>query len=151
MIKKIRNIMLLLLVAVTSLFGVTNVEAVATRGDIVSGKYVNGPYYVIHDKGDGHKMWLQAQFIIRTSDGDFVYCVQPYVTIKEDNTYSVTTDNNFTLNANNFLVYSNLGNYPTLDERSVIYEFSSLVILAVIALCALLRPLFSFVYRIRSN
>lgn len=92
MIKKIRNIMLLLLVAVTSLFGVTNVKAAATRGDIVSGKYVNGPYYVIHDKGDGHKMWLQAQFIIRTSDGDFVYCVQPYVTIKEDNTYSVTTE-----------------------------------------------------------
>lgn len=66
-------------------------------------------------------------------------------------TYSVTTDNNFIFNASNYLVYSNLGDYPSLEERSLIYEFSSLVILAVIAICALLRSVFSFVYRTRSK
>lgn len=65
--------------------------------------------------------------------------------------YKVTTENNFSLNAHDFIVYSNLGDYPSLEERSVLYEFSSLVILAVIALCALLRPLFSFVYRFSFN
>ena len=90
-LKKICKFFTFIFVMISSLFVTTKVNAAATRGDIVSGRYLNGPYYVMHEKPSGSHMWLQAQFIIRTSDGQFVYCVQPYVTIKEDNTYDVTT------------------------------------------------------------
>ena len=92
-IKKITKFFSFLFVLISGIFvSTSNVHAVATKGDIISGKYVSGPYYVIHEKSNGSHMWLQAQFINRTSDGQFVYCVQPYFTIKEDNTYNITTE-----------------------------------------------------------
>lgn len=90
--KKICKFFTLAFVMLSSIFVTTKVNAAATRGDIVSGNYLSGPYYVMHEKPNGSHMWLQAQFIIRTSDDQFVYCVQPYFTIKEDNTYNVTTE-----------------------------------------------------------
>lgn len=65
--------------------------------------------------------------------------------------YSVDTETNFSLNATNYLVYSNLGNYPRLEERSVDYAFCSLIVISVVALCMLMRPLFAFVLRFRGS
>lgn len=90
--RKIKNIFLVLITAISSIFGITSVNAAASNGDMVSGSYINGPYYVMHEKSNGSHMWLQAQFIVRSSDGAYVYCVQPYVTIKENNHYDVTTE-----------------------------------------------------------
>ena len=91
--KKLMKIFLFLLIGISSIARITNVSAAATSGDIITGKTVGGgPFYVVHNKGNGHRMWLTEKFIIRSSDGAFVYCVQPYVSIKQDNTYSVTTE-----------------------------------------------------------
>ena len=91
--KKLMKIFLFLLIGISSIARITNVSAAATSGDIITGKVVaGGPFYVVHNKGKGHRMWLTEKFLIRSSDGAFVYCVQPYVSIKQDNTYSVTTE-----------------------------------------------------------
>ena len=92
-IKKILKFFSFIFVMLIGLiFSTSKVNAVASRGDIISGKYLSGPYYVMHEKQNGSHMWLQAQFITRSSDGQFVYCVQPYFTIKEDNTYNIATE-----------------------------------------------------------
>ena len=90
---KLLKLFLFLIIGISSFARITNVSAVATSGDIITGKTVSGgPFYVVHNKGNGHRMWLTEKFIVRSSDGAFVYCVQPYVTIKQDNTYNVTTE-----------------------------------------------------------
>lgn len=65
--------------------------------------------------------------------------------------YSVIEDTNFRLNASDYLVYSNLGNYPTLIERGVIYEYATLVLLCIVGLCLLIRPIFKFTYHLRNG
>lgn len=89
--KIIKGILSLMLVAIVFISNGMKVNATATSGDIVGGKYVAGTYYAMHSKGT-HNMWFQAQFLQRSKDGAFVYCVQPFVTVKEDNTYQVTTE-----------------------------------------------------------
>lgn len=126
--------------------------------DIVSNLGINDSYVASRTDRYTYQLFVGD---IKYSNGQFMGSNQGSLitiyTINTDNnsygtyTYSVTTDNNFTFNASNFLVYSNLGQYPSLEERSVIYEFSTFFIFAVVALCALLRPLFSFVYRTRSK
>lgn len=125
--------------------------------DIVTGLSINDNYVAARTGRYEYKLFTGD---IKYSNGKFIGSVQGSVitvyTINTDTNsygtyiYTVTTDNNFTFNASNYLVYSNLGDYPQLEERSVIYEFSTFFIIAVVALCALLRSLFSFVYRIRS-
>lgn len=67
-------------------------------------------------------------------------------------TYTVTEDiSAFTLNSENYLVYSNLGNYPILIERGALYEYSTLATLIIIGCCLLLRPMFDFVLRYRNG
>jgi uncharacterized surface anchored protein len=90
---KLLKLFLFLIIGISSFARITNVSAAATSGDIITGKTVaGGPFYVVHNKGNGHRMWLTEKFIVRSSDGAFVYCVQPYVSIKQDNTYNVTTE-----------------------------------------------------------
>lgn len=126
--------------------------------DIVSGLSINDSYVACRTDRYQYKLFAgdikySNKKFIGASSGSIitVYTINTDTNNYGTYTYNVTTDNNFTLNASNYLVYSNLGDYPSLEERGVIYAFSSLVIFAVIALCALLRPLFSFVYRIRRN
>lgn len=126
--------------------------------DIVSGLSITDNYVAARTGRYQYKLfsgdikYSNNQFVGASSGSVItVYTIDTDTNSYGSYTYTVTTDNNFTLNTSNFLVYSNLGDYPTLEERSVIYEFSSLVILAVIGLCMLIRPLFSFVYRFRFN
>lgn len=65
--------------------------------------------------------------------------------------YNVAEVSDFSLSVNDMIVYSNLGDFPLLEERSVMYEYSTLFILCIIALCMFLRSIFSFTYRLRSR
>lgn len=86
---KIRMIILLALTFMGSMIGLQNVDAATDK--ISAGEYVKGPYYYMHEKGS-RTMWEQTSIIKRNSDGAFVYCVQPFVRIKSDATYEVTTE-----------------------------------------------------------
>lgn len=87
--KKIRMFLFLALTFVGALVGITKVNA--QTDSIGVGNYVSGPYYYNHTRGS-RTFWEQSQFIIRKSDGAWVYCVQPFVKIKSNNTYDVTTE-----------------------------------------------------------
>lgn len=52
-------------------------------------------------------------------------------------------------NPHNVLIYTNLGNYPMLNDYSDIMPYTIIFIIAVCSLCAVLRSLFSFVLRTR--
>lgn len=65
--------------------------------------------------------------------------------------YTLSTEQNFSLDAHNYLVYSDLGHYPKLHERGVNYAFCTLFVVCIIGLCALVRPLYAFVLRIRNG
>lgn len=55
------------------------------------------------------------------------------------------------LEVGDFLVYSNLGKYPTLIERGSLYEFSTILLLCVGLIAVLIHSIFSFSYRNRNG
>lgn len=63
--------------------------------------------------------------------------------------YNVSTVTDFNLNVSNYIVYSNLGNYPLLEERGVLYEYATLFVICIIGICMFIRSIFSFTYRLR--
>lgn len=87
--KKLNKIILFVIAIVGSILGITNVNALTDS--IGTGSYIKGPYYYNHTKGS-RTLWEQSQFIIRKSDGAVVFCVQPFVKIKDNNVYQVTTE-----------------------------------------------------------
>lgn len=64
-------------------------------------------------------------------------------------TYTTSDISTFTLSTNNRLVYSSLGDYPTLYERGVVYEEITLLILCIGFVAYIVRSLFSFLLRNR--
>lgn len=56
---------------------------------------------------------------------------------------------NFTITPNKNLVYSNLGHYPDLIERSNYYEIATLILLLAVVCIYLFRSIFSFCLRRR--
>lgn len=64
-------------------------------------------------------------------------------------TYNVSEVTDFSLSVSNMIVYSNLGDFPLLEERGVTYEYATLFVLCVIAFCMFLRSIFAFTYRTR--
>ena len=63
----------------------------------------------------------------------------------------VSTVSDYTIRAKDFLVYSNLGYYPRLEERGVVYEFAMLTAFIIFGACCLVRPLSNFVLRFRNG
>lgn len=85
---KLSKILLFVITIVGAFLGINKVDARTYEGQIKAGPYVGGPFYVMHTRGES-KMWFKGQFIVRTSDGHFVYCVQPMTKINSDATYEV--------------------------------------------------------------
>lgn len=87
------------------------------------------------------------------STGDYlqVYTLNTNTSSYDAYRLTVSTEQDFHLSASNYLVYSDLGHYPKLHERGVNYAFCTLFVVCIIGLCALVRPLFSFVLRIRNG
>lgn len=90
--RKIKMLFLLFLTIVGTLLGIDNVNAQTDK--ITRGEPVNGPYYITHYRESGPTRWLwdQLNFLVRQSDGAFVYCVQPFVSVNSNATYEVTTE-----------------------------------------------------------
>lgn len=64
-------------------------------------------------------------------------------------TYDVSIGSAFSLNSGSTMVYSNLGDYPSLEDGGVIYGQITAVLLAVLLLGGLARSLFDAVYSLR--
>jgi len=65
--------------------------------------------------------------------------------------YNVSEVTDFSLSVSDMIVYSNLGNFPLLEERGVTYEYATLYITCIIGICFFIRSIFSFTYRLRSR
>lgn len=63
--------------------------------------------------------------------------------------YTVSTEPAFSLTVDKQLIYSNLGDFPDLIERTNYYEMATLILLIVCILLYLLRSLFSFNLRLQ--
>ena len=63
----------------------------------------------------------------------------------------VSSVSDLTIRARDYLVYSNLGHYPRLEERGVVYEFALLTAFIVFGVCCLVRPISNFVLRFRNG
>ena len=92
MIKKIKMFLLLFLTIVGTFLGIDKVNAQTDK--ITKGNIVEGPYYITHYRETGPTRWLwdKMNFLVRVSDGAFVYCVQPFVSVNSNATYDVTTE-----------------------------------------------------------
>ena len=56
--------------------------------------------------------------------------------------YSVSSSSSFSMSISNELIYSNLGNYPDLIERSNYYEIATFILLLTCLCCYLFRNIF---------
>lgn len=65
--------------------------------------------------------------------------------------FSKSTANSYTLNVNSSLVYSNLGDYPDLNERGDYLETALLLLVLVIIVMYLVSRIFSFCLRTRRS
>lgn len=64
---------------------------------------------------------------------------------------SVSAVSDLSIRARDYLVYSNLGHYPRLEERGVVYEFAMLTAFIIFCACCLVRPISNFVLRFRNG
>lgn len=125
--------------------------------DIVSQLPINDNYVAVRTGQYEYKLFAGA---IKVEGSDFTADTNETIKVYTIDTnsssynstyvYTVNTEQDFNLSASNYLVYSNIGDFPSLEERGVIYAFTSVIILCVIGLCMLIRPLFAFVLRYRS-
>lgn len=63
------------------------------------------------------------------------------------NRFDVNENVSINQNVNNYIVYSNLGPYPDIIERSSYYEMSLLIAFVIFGICMLMRPIFKYTYR----
>ncbi len=96
-------------------------------------EFTNGDFYLNEGK----------EYVIRQNSGSG-YTNSYY-------SYSVSVVDNVGVNVGSYLVYSNLGDYPQLEERGVQYEFALFMAFIIFCLCALVRPISSFVLRFRNG
>lgn len=89
--RKIKYLMFSILALIGTLIGLSNVNAENYNGSIKTKGYISGPYYYMHVEGT-HRLWDQVNEIIRTSDGERVYCIQPFAQISSKGTYQVTSE-----------------------------------------------------------
>lgn len=122
--------------------------------DIVSNIGINDSYVFFRANQYDYKLVVGslkndgATFIANPSDYVTIYNLDTETSYNSAYSYDVSREQNFSLDASDKLVYSNLGNYPSLDERGTYYAFATFFVIVVIGICALIRPLFNFVLRI---
>mgnify|MGYP003293357869 CR=1 FL=1 len=81
------------MIVVIALFLCSEIEVKAAstyNGKIKASEYVSKTY-VKMVKTNGYAKYLQVQVIRRSTDNEFVYCIQPFVSVVDD-TYKVTYD-----------------------------------------------------------
>ena len=121
--------------------------------DIASTLPVSHDYVMLRTGDNTYKMY-SGDFIF---DGDFymqgdgyVYTINYITGSGYGNTYydySVSPTSDVTISANNKLIYSNLGNYPSLTERSASIEYSLFIAVFTMCIAFVLHSVFKFLLR----
>lgn len=121
--------------------------------DIASTLPVSHDYVMLRTGDNTYKMY-SGDFIFDDDfymQGDgYVYTIN-YVTGSGYGNayygYSVSPVSDVTISANNKLIYSNLGNYPSLTERSASIEYALFIAVFTMCIAFVLHSIFKFVLR----
>lgn len=118
-------------------------------------KYPIPPDYVYFRSGQ-YQYALVVSDELDFSDGVFSADTYDYYLISSSSNYGsgyLTLYKNpgsaLSLDVGDKLVYSSLGDFPSLIERGSYYDYAITLVLVVGGCCVLLRSLFTFVYRLR--
>ena len=87
--RKITGLLLLLITIVGVVFGITKVNAESYQGTIKEGAWIPG--YWISKKNGSTISYHQARWL-NNSEGEAIYCIQPYVGIVDGTTYTITNE-----------------------------------------------------------
>ena len=87
--RKITGLLLLLIAIVGVVFGITKVHAESYQGTIREGAWIPG--YWISKKDGSIIRYHQARWL-NNSEGEAIYCIQPYVGIVDGTTYTITNE-----------------------------------------------------------
>lgn len=115
--------------------------------DILAGVGLND-HYVAFRSGQYQYTMLVGKLVysngyFSTTDNVTVY------TIESDNSYNgyyrynVASIDDFTLNPGDKIIYSDLGEFPQLEERSAKYEQIEVLLLVTFGICACVRSIFN--------
>ncbi len=85
--RKIRKKIFIIIIILISFFITTNVYAETDK--LMLGSTIDGNYNVVHKEGT-HVLQDKMHWIIRQSDNEPVYCVQPFAHINKNATYDVS-------------------------------------------------------------
>ena len=58
-------------------------------------------------------------------------------------TYQVKNISNFSLNTGNYIIYSDIGDYPQLIERGAKFEILQTLLIFIVCLCIVIRSIFN--------
>lgn len=124
--------------------------------DVVSGispsknyvYYRSGQYEYTLAVGDNMKL---VDGIVYSTENTDLYIITTASGYNSNYTYSISSVPDFQLSLGDSLVYSNLGDYPLLEERGVLYEYLQTYIIIIFALCCFVRSIFAFTYRLRNK
>lgn len=135
----------------------------------ISTSYVDYASHIPISLGDEYVFFRDSQYGYTLIAGDLVYSGGVFTLEGQGKQYNfdavtsgsygsvtyytfTTADiTNFSLRTNNRLVYSSLGDFPTLHERGVMYEDVTLLILCIGFVCYIVRSLFAFLLRDRGR
>ena len=94
-------------------------------------------------------IYNSGEFSFNTAGQVYVITTNSGTNYNSYYSYSNYSTDYFSLIPSNRLVYSSLGGYPTLTERSDNYETLLFFVICVACICSFIRPVFSYILRNR--
>ena len=114
--------------------------------DILSGQNILDNYVVFRDDQYNYKMVvgdIVYNNYLFTSDSDCkVYTIETSGNYNSYYTYTITNIDSLVLDTGQRIVYSDLGDYPQLEERGAKFEILTAIILCVGGCCYIIRNIF---------
>ena len=89
---------LLILLIISSFFILNKVYASTYLGKISVGNYIYGPYYYVNELGN-YRHYATFQ-VIKNSEGNYVYCLEPLVEVDQSKSYQILNGNEEIINSN---------------------------------------------------
>lgn len=90
--KKILFFISVLLIGILAMVDITTVKAEQYIGEAIwPSEYISN-VYIKKVRSDGYAKYQQGQFIRRSEDNAFVYCLQPFVTIDNNYIYNIARE-----------------------------------------------------------
>lgn len=114
--------------------------------DILPSTSILDNYVVFRDGQYSYQMVVgdlsYSNGVFTLNDTGRIYTINTNSSYNSYYTYSNTDIDSFTLNTNDRIVYSDLGNYPQLEERGQRYEVLQTVLISIACVSFIIRNIF---------